>query len=144
MFLSSIQVIACVYCALLNNKAGFGVSGMHQCANFILGVVHDKHRFQVWFLLGLAIFPLHAHSTSFLSDWLLLLSIPSNSLLHPQGCDKFTRNFLTKIGKTVPEDEQLPSDDYNDHRAAVSKPAIHLSACTMKTRACAGPIENIY
>ena len=37
-----------------------------------------------------------------------------------QACDQFTRNFLTKIGKTVPEDDGVPTDEYTEHRTAVS------------------------
>ncbi|XP_065178970.1 EF-hand domain-containing family member C2-like [Sycon ciliatum] len=37
------------------------------------------------------------------------------------ACDQFTRNFLTKIGKTVPEDDGVPTDEYTEHRTAMAE-----------------------
>ena len=45
------------------------------------------------------------------------LSIPNFLLV--QGCDEFTRNFLTKMGEKVPPDQDMPADPYTEHREEV-------------------------
>jgi len=37
-----------------------------------------------------------------------------------QGCDKFTQNFLGKLGVRVPSVEEFPEDPFNTYRSQVS------------------------
>lgn len=40
-------------------------------------------------------------------------------VINAQGCDEFTRNFLTKMGVRIPPSTDIPDDPYTNYRKAV-------------------------
>ena len=65
------------------------------------------------FKIIVSICTLHVTLSGFSSNHIFL----KHCLL--QGCDEFTRNFLTKLGVRVGKTEEFPEDPYSQHRTQV-------------------------